>query len=77
MKKLFVLLFCLSAIARGQDLKSVVPKYKPGTTLSYRVEFEGDPQFTGLGLAFSLQGSTPPPSDQPEASQTLLGLTTS
>lgn len=65
MKKLFALLFLFSVFAYGQDLKSVIPKYGPDAPLSYRVEFDGDPQFTGLSVSFSMQGSAAPPADQP------------
>lgn len=67
MKRLFALLFLLPVLAFGQDLKSVTPQHKSGETLSYRVVFDGDPQFESLSLAFYHIGEIP--KDQP-------GLTT-
>jgi len=63
-----LLLIVLASIsALGQNLKSVVPQHKSGDHLSYRVEFDGDPQFDSLALAFYHVGEKP--EDQP-------GLTT-
>ncbi|MFY9909398.1 MAG: hypothetical protein WCF22_15545 [Candidatus Sulfotelmatobacter sp.] len=42
----------LGQAAQAQDLKSVIPQHKSGETLSYRVVFDGDPQFGNLSLAF-------------------------
>lgn len=58
---LFTALATISAF--GQDLKSVIPQHKPGDTLSYRVEFDGDPAFDHLALAFYHIGEVP--KDQP------------
>lgn len=65
MNQLVATLLVLSAFAcaNGQELKGVAQHYKPGDTLRYRVEFEGDPKFDSLGVGFYLQG-TPAP-DQP------------
>jgi|ERR1700682_743830 len=66
--KLAVVVIALSTLlARGQDLKAVTQHYKPGDTVRYRVEFDGDPKFDSVGIAFYLRGDVPP--DQP-------GLTT-
>jgi hypothetical protein len=64
-KKLAVLFIVFSALlsAKGQDPKAVTQHYKPGDTLRYRVEFEGDPKFDSVGMGFYLQDSVPP--DQP------------
>ena len=43
----------LGQAAQAQDLKSVIPQHKSGETLSYRVVFDGDPQFGNLWLAIS------------------------
>jgi hypothetical protein len=63
MKKLFALLFLLPVLTFGQDLKSVIPSHKLGDSLSYRVEFDGDPGFTTLVLVFDTSAHAP--SDQP------------
>ena len=42
----FRLLFAalaLAAVGLAQDLKAVIPTYKAGDTLKYRVQFDGDP----------------------------------
>jgi hypothetical protein len=57
------ILFSTLLSAQGQDLKAVTQHYKPGDTLRYRVEFDGDPKFDSVGLGFYLQGSVAP--DQP------------
>jgi hypothetical protein len=57
------ILFCALLSAKGQDLKAVTQHYKPGDTLRYRVEFEGDPKFDSVGMGFYLQGNVAP--DQP------------
>lgn len=62
----FAVLFALlSAVfaAQGQGLKAVTQHYKPGDTLRYQVEFDGDPQFDSLSMGFYLQGNLR--SDQP------------
>ena len=63
--KLAVLFAILTALvsAHGQDLKAVVQHYKPGDTLRYSVEFDGDPKFDSVGMGFYLQGNASP--DQP------------
>jgi hypothetical protein len=48
---LFIALASLSVFGQN-NLKSVTPQHKSGDTLSYRVVFDGDPQFDGLTLAF-------------------------
>ena len=71
MKICSVLLFAaLTTLGFGQDLKSVVPQYKPGATLSYRVEFDGDPKFTAVSVSFSRQGPSSP-NDQPGFAESL------
>jgi hypothetical protein len=66
--KLAVVVIALSTLlARGQDLKGVTQHYKPGDTVRYRVEFDGDPKFDSVSMGFYLRESVPP--DQP-------GLTT-
>jgi hypothetical protein len=59
---LFALL-SMAFVAHGQGLKAVTQHYKPGDTLHYRVEFDGDPKFDGVTLGFYLQGNSRP--DQP------------
>lgn len=54
------ILFSVLLSARGQDLKAVTQHYKPGDTLRYRVEFDGDPKFDSVGMGFYLQGSVAP-----------------
>jgi hypothetical protein len=63
--KLAVVFILFSALlsAKGQDLKAVHQHYKPGDTLRYRVEFEGDPKFDLVGMGFYLQGNVA--QDQP------------
>jgi hypothetical protein len=63
MRKPFALLFLLSALVFGQDLKSIIPQHKPGDSLSYRVEFNGDPGFTAVVLFFDTPAHAP--NDQP------------
>jgi hypothetical protein len=57
------MLFSALLSAKGQDLKAVTQHYKPGDTLRYRVEFDGDPKFDSVGMGFYLQGNVAP--DQP------------
>jgi hypothetical protein len=55
--KLAVVLAVFTAImsVQAQDLKAVIQHYKPGDTLRYRVEFDGDPKIDAVSMGFYLQ----------------------
>jgi hypothetical protein len=57
---LLVVLASFTVGSLGQDLKSLTAQNKGGDTLRYRVEFDGDPQFTSVSVAFYLLGERPP-----------------
>jgi hypothetical protein len=61
--RLFFAVLALAVVGLAQDLKAVIPTHKAGDTLKYRVEFDGDPPFTSVQLAFNI--TNPPPKDQP------------
>jgi len=67
-RKLIVLfvLFSVAFVVQGQGLKAVTQHHKPGDTLRYRVEFDGDPKFDGVSLGSYLQGNSR--ADQPRLS---------
>jgi hypothetical protein len=60
---LVFVVFCALLFAYGQDLKGITQHYKPGDTLRYTVEFDGDPKFDLVGFGFYLSSGLQP--DQP------------
>ncbi len=60
---LVFVMFSALLFARGQDLKRLTQHYKPGDTLHYSVEFDGDPKFDSVSLGFYLSTGLQP--DQP------------
>jgi hypothetical protein len=59
---LFTALATVSAFGQN-NLKSVIPAYKPDAPLSYRVEFDDDPAFTAVSIVFNTSANIP--DDQP------------
>jgi hypothetical protein len=60
---LALVVFSALLLTHAQDLKGVTQHYKPGDTLRYTVEFDGDPKFDSVSLAFYLNSGLQP--DQP------------